>query len=129
MGARYLIDSNLIIDYTASRLPEKGSDFLESIFNTDFLISVVVKIEVLGFGDVPARMKALEAFLDTATVLALDERVTGQAIALRAGHKKLKLGDAIIAATALVHGLVLLTRNTDDFKNIPGLSILDPHSL
>ncbi|MFM9838200.1 MAG: hypothetical protein ACKVOQ_08050 [Cyclobacteriaceae bacterium] len=47
MGQRYLIDSNVLIDYTSSRLPLKGSDFAEHIFNTDFLISVAVKIEVL----------------------------------------------------------------------------------
>ncbi len=45
MGKRYLIDSNVIIDYTALRLPEKGSDFVENLFDTDFLISVATKIE------------------------------------------------------------------------------------
>ncbi len=61
MGERYLIDSNVIIDYSANRLPAKASDFVEKLFNTDFLISVVTKIEVLGFGqikttDVPLEM-------------------------------------------------------------------------
>lgn len=56
MGQRFIIDSNVIIDYTASRLPQKGSDFAEHVFNTDFLISVAVKIEVLGFDDVPAKI-------------------------------------------------------------------------
>ncbi len=40
MGQRYLIDSNAIIDYSALLLPQKGSDFVENIFNNDFLISV-----------------------------------------------------------------------------------------
>ena len=31
MGKRYLIDSNVIIDYTSSQLPQKGSDFVENI--------------------------------------------------------------------------------------------------
>jgi len=38
-----------------------------------------------------------------------------------------KLPDAIIAATALVHGLPLLTRNTTDFSALPGLTLLNPH--
>ena len=36
------------------------------------------------------------------------------------------LGDAIIAATALVHGLKLVTRNVDDFEHITGLELLNP---
>jgi predicted nucleic acid-binding protein len=36
------------------------------------------------------------------------------------------LGDAIIAATALVHGLTLVTRNVDDFKHIAGLELENP---
>ncbi|CAN5393106.1 hypothetical protein BH10BAC3_BH10BAC3_30350 [soil metagenome] len=41
----------------------------------------------------------------------------------------MKLGDAIIAATALVHNLTLLSPNTADFKNITGLVVIDPHAL
>jgi predicted nucleic acid-binding protein len=55
--------------------------------------------------------------------------VTAKTIHLRRTYKKLKLGDAIIAATALVHGFTLVTRNTKDFKNIEGLEVLDPYAL
>ena len=59
MGQRYLIDSNVIIDYTSSRLPKNGSDFVERIFNSEFLISVVVKIEVLGFDEISNKIVAM----------------------------------------------------------------------
>jgi predicted nucleic acid-binding protein len=36
------------------------------------------------------------------------------------------LGDALIAATALEQGLPLVTRNTDDFKWIAGLQLVNP---
>jgi hypothetical protein len=36
------------------------------------------------------------------------------------------LGDALVAGTALVHGLTLVTRNTEDFDWIPGLPLFDP---
>jgi predicted nucleic acid-binding protein len=36
--------------------------------------------------------------------------------------------DAIIAATALVHDLSLVTRNEEDFKDIPGLRLVKPFS-
>jgi predicted nucleic acid-binding protein len=39
---------------------------------------------------------------------------------------KIKLPDAIIAAIALVYNLILVTRNTNDFKNIGGLQLENP---
>ncbi len=36
------------------------------------------------------------------------------------------LADAIIAATALVHGLELVTRNVDDFQHVSGLRLVNP---
>ena len=39
------------------------------------------------------------------------------------------LGDALIAATAPVHGLTLVTRNVKDFRWIDGLDLLDPATI
>jgi predicted nucleic acid-binding protein len=41
-------------------------------------------------------------------------------------QKRMGLADAIIAATALVHALPLVTRNTMDFQNIEGLRLINP---
>ncbi|MFN0077866.1 MAG: hypothetical protein ACKVY0_15530 [Prosthecobacter sp.] len=38
----------------------------------------------------------------------------------------MSLGDAFIAATALEHDLELATRNTDDYKHITGLRLVNP---
>ncbi|MCF8381671.1 MAG: PIN domain-containing protein [Bacteroidales bacterium] len=40
--------------------------------------------------------------------------------------KKIKTPDAIIAATAMVHGCTLITNNEKDFNNIKGLKIANP---
>jgi predicted nucleic acid-binding protein len=37
-----------------------------------------------------------------------------------------KLGDAIIAATAVAHGIPLVTRNEDDFNHIADLDLRNP---
>ena len=38
------MDSNVLIDYMALILPQSGSDFVEQLFNDDFLISIIVTI-------------------------------------------------------------------------------------
>jgi predicted nucleic acid-binding protein len=127
MEQRYLIDSNVLIDYLAERIPQAGCDFVEQIFVEQFLISVIVKIEVLGYNDIPHKMEAMEKFVAMSQTIPLDNHITQRTIELRRKHKKLKLGDAIIAATALEHQLVLLTRNVDDFKSVSGLQIINPY--
>jgi toxin FitB len=58
----------------------------------------------------------------------LNEVVIEKTIAIRQ-TKKIGLGDAIIAATALEHEMTLVTRNLADFKNIQGLKLIDPYEL
>lgn len=55
----------------------------------------------------------------------MDDEVIELAIQLRQ-QKKMKLGDAIIAATAVAYNIPLVTRNEDDFKHIPGLDLRNP---
>jgi predicted nucleic acid-binding protein len=83
---------------------------------------------VLGFNELPAKMSSMEDFVNTAVVLPLDELVTSHVISLRRQYK-IKLGDAIIAATALAYDLTLITHNTVDFNNIRGAQIIDPYKM
>ena len=129
MGQRYLLDTNVIIDYTANLLPENGKQMISSIIDDEFNISIINKIEVLGFNDLSFKMTQLEAFLDLSNVIPLDETVSEKTIYLRRVYKKIKLGDAIIAATCLVYEFVLLTRNTKDFINIEGLDVINPYEI
>lgn len=75
MEQRYLIDTNVIIDYTSNLFDVEESAFVENIFNTGFNISVVVKIEALGYNDASTKMQLLEEFLITATILHLNDAV------------------------------------------------------
>jgi toxin FitB len=128
MGKKYLIDTNVIIDYTSNLLPETAIDFVENLFEQDFKISNITFIEVLGFNETSEKIAQLVAFLDLATVLPLDDLVTKETIALRR-QKKIKLPDAIIASTALAYNLTLVTRNSKDFARIEELEVLNPHDL
>jgi len=129
MGQGYLIDSNVIIDYISSKLPSNAGDFVEQLFKENFIISVVAKIEVLGFNDLPDKVILMEEFINMAIQLPLDKHVIKQTIELRRNYKKLKLGDAIIAATAMEHDLTLISRNVKDFIRINGLKLLNPYIL
>jgi predicted nucleic acid-binding protein len=64
-------------------------------------------------------------FFAASTVLPISDDVILRATKLRQ-RKKLTLGDALIAATALVHGLTLVTRNEPDFLWLTELQVLNP---
>jgi predicted nucleic acid-binding protein len=91
-------------------------------------ISVVTKIEVLGFQVPEEHQQLLSNFITDAIVLDLTYQVVNICIDIRKKYKT-KLPDAIIAATALAFNMILTTRNTSDFKNIDGLQVIDPYSL
>ncbi len=129
MGQKYLIDTNVISHLFADRLPKVGKEFLATIINTDFVISVAVEIEVLTYHETPEKMPLIEEFIQLATILPLDKEVTQKAIELRRNYRKMKLGDAIIGATAVVHSRTLITNNTKDFANIKGLNLVDLHKI
>lgn len=126
MEQGYLIDTNVIIDNFGNKLPEKAKSLLYSI---DLTVSAVTKIEVLGWVNASQKqLKPLYEFMEIARILPINEAVIEKTITIRQ-TKKIALGDAIIAATALVYNLVVISRNTSDFKNIKGLQIIDPYKI
>ena len=66
--------------------------------------------------------------ISDSTILALSDDIADKCIMLRKANK-FKLPDAIIAATALVNNLTLITRNIDDFKNINELQIINHYAV
>lgn len=46
---QYLIDTNAVIDYLGNKLPVSGMDFMNTVIDAVPNVSVVTKIEVLGF--------------------------------------------------------------------------------
>ena len=125
MGKGYLIDSNVLIEYTGDLLPERAYSFVSGVIDEQFNISVINKIEVLGYNTAG---KDMEDFIGLADVFELSEEVTSKTIELRKTYKT-KLPDAIIAATALVNKFGIVTRNTKDFDKIEGLEVVNPYEM
>jgi predicted nucleic acid-binding protein len=126
--SQYLIDTNAVIDYLGQKIAPSGMNFMNVIIDNVPNLSVVTKIEVLGFNTPKKHYQVLEQFMQDAVILDLSDNVVDATIEIRKKYKT-KLPDAIIAATALVYNLILITRNTSDFKNIMGVQVIDPHSL
>lgn len=123
MGEKYLIDTNALLEYVAGVLPTNAHIFVESVINDNFNVSVINRIEILGH---ESATKELIDVMDLANTQQLTEDVEKQTINLRK-QKKIKLPDAIVAATALVHDFVIISRNTKDFQNIDGLVCVNPY--
>lgn len=125
MGPGHLLDTNSVIDFSAGRLSDKAHQRIAQIIDDFPQISIINKIELLGFSNVPTQ---IISFTENALVIALDDDIAAETINLRKKYK-IKLPDAVIAATAIVSNLTLVTSNVDDFKNIDGLTILNPRSI
>jgi len=123
----YLIDSNVLIDYVVERFKPQQLLKLDTIFDIELNVSVITKIETLGFNAPPEEEKKMLQFFSVANIIALTDEIIQLTIHLRK-TVKLKTPDAIIAATALVYNYTLFSRNLSDFKNIPGLTVIDPHT-
>ena len=123
---KYLLDTNTLIYYIADKIPQKELSAIEKILEEDFNISIITKIEFLGwrFYDNESFAKAKE-FIALANIINLDNKIADMAIDLRRKYN-LKLGDAVIAATALFHNLILVTRDEKDFKKMEKIHIYNP---
>lgn len=123
---QYLWDSNTIINYLEGSLPGSSLETLDKLVNDRPVISVISQMELLGWPN--ASVEDLELpreFISISEVLQLTPEVISQTIDIRQ-QVKIKLPDAIIAATALVNKLVLLTSNASDFRQIDNLLLIDP---
>jgi toxin FitB len=109
--ADLLVETDVCIDHLESirRLPRRSR----------LAYSVITRVELLAGGsEYEPAVRRLLAGMDE---LIVDRRVADRAGDLR--RLGLKMPDAIIAATGLVHHLTLLTNNKSDFRRVPDLRL------
>ena len=125
---QYLIDTNSVIDYLGEKLPVTGMNFMNNVINGVPNVSVIAKIELLSFNAPDEHYQLLVNFMNDATIFNLTDNIVNTSIDIRKKYKT-QLPDAVIAATALVYNLILISRNIADFKNIESLRLIDPYKL
>lgn len=123
---KYLYDTKIFIDYFADE------EEVAVLFSEDFLtqheviVSTIVKIELLCYSGLSSEEdRVIRDVLEQFEIIRIPPEIEEKTIALRKNYA-IKLPDAIIAATALCQEACLVTRNTDDFQNIPDLSLYNP---
>jgi toxin FitB len=77
----------------------------------------------------PGKAQAIEAWLDLVAqsdnILPMNGRTFRQGTTLLHGRSDTLIEDAMIAATAILHGVTVVTRNVRDFR-VFGVAVLDP---
>jgi len=117
-----LLDSNIFI-YAV--LPEY-EQLRQWCMKQDICASNITRLEVLGYHRLnDADKNDLYHLFERAEIYPVSSSIIDSAIQLRQ-RRKMSLGDAIIAATALEFRQTLVTHNVDDFKWVEGLKVVDP---
>jgi predicted nucleic acid-binding protein len=117
-----LLDSNIVI-YSHKAEYKELRDFIRK---DNVFISAITCLETLGYHQISNQEKEyLQRFFAVVTILPISDAVIQNAIMLRQ-QRNISVGDALIASTALLNNLTLVTRNTKDFAWIYNLKLLNP---
>ena len=124
---KFLIDTNIAIYFLEGILPEESKDYIIDILSHESNLSVISKIELLSWNKLTTKQESkTRTFIQASNVKSLSDKIIETTIKIRKKGRKIKLPDAIIAATAMEYKYTLLTRNIKDFENIKGLKCLNP---
>lgn len=124
-GTPFLLDTNVLIYHIRLALSDEVTQRIgDALKSQRAFISVITRIEMLASkGHTDDSLHQTTALIRLPPELAMGEAVIEQTIRIRKTFG-LKLPDAVIAATALAHGLQLMTGNASDFKRVAGLNLL-----
>ena len=129
----YLLDSDTLIDYFAN-VPDIVT-LVDSLTPAGIAVSIITYMELYqGVLRGSAAASQLTAFLDSVPLLPISVPVAQRCAQLREtlaaqGRRvRSRALDLLIAATALEYSLTLVTANTADYQDIPGLQLLNPRT-
>jgi len=117
----YLIDTNIIIYYLEGE--QAAISFLRT-HRGKLAISSITWMETLSYPFTVDEEQVVRTFLQEFRLVEISSPVMELSVEIRR-KKKMKLPDAIIAASAVHHDLILATRNIKDFKGT-AVKTIDP---
>ncbi|MCY7349927.1 MAG: type II toxin-antitoxin system VapC family toxin [Cytophagaceae bacterium] len=135
----YLLDTNAVIFYLKGGLPQPDgvfraftpseSAFLDGIFDVAPQCSIVTQIELMAKSN-PGGQEAtkIKTILRNSVIFEIGQDLVEETIRVRRDHR-LKMPDALIAATALVQDLALISGNFHDFGKVLGLKFINLFAL
>ena len=118
MGKRFLIDTSACSSFILGKLSDESTTLMSSLPESN--ISIVSRIELLSWKADIIIETAVQELVNVSSIFDLSEEIIQKTIEIRR-KVKIKLPDAIIAATAIVNGFVLLSTNDKDFVRVPKL--------
>ena len=130
----YLLDTNVVSELRRTKPHGAVVAWLRGVEDADLHLAAVSLGEIQAGMEItreqdPAKAAEIEAWLELVAgswnVLAADGRVFRAWARLMHGRDDRLIEDALIAATAQVHGLTVVTRNVKDFRPF-GVTVLDP---
>ena len=124
---KYLWDTNIVIYYLQQQFSPNAEKYIDSLLlKSPPVISAITEIELLCWKTTSKKdIQVLQSFISDSFVIELEQTIKNKTAEIRK-TSNIKLPDAIIAATAILYDLELVSRNTKDFKNIKGLSLINP---
>lgn len=134
---RYLLDTNVVSELRKLRPHGGAVAWLESLNDAQLYVSAVTLGEIQAGIELTREQDAqkaleIEAWLDllagSYNILPMDAAIFRAWARLMHRKSDTLYEDAMIAATAVVHGLTVATRNVADFKTL-GLEVFNPFSL
>ena len=126
MAERYLIDTSVVIKYLNASISADSLSKLDQIIDQESRISFITEIELQVCNPSnPDDMAIYQEFVASSLVIGIDSNIIRETIRIRK-HYRIKLPDALIAATALVNDLVLVADNDRDYEKVSDLKYINP---
>lgn len=124
---KFLLDTNIVVGFLNDY--QKVSQFFrDRLINEDLCLSQITRMELLGFPSItPEEEYSINSFISLIEIISLSNLIADKTIQLRR-KRNLKLPDAIIAATAIVHDSTLVTCDADLTNSIPELKVINPNT-
>lgn len=116
-GIDFFADTNFLIHV------HQGNKIVEPFLDYNFATSYITEIELLGvFSINKAQQHAMKELLKDCVILEMNNRIKDLCIKLKQKYK-IKIPDAIIAASSIIYELPLITSDSD-FKMVTELSLI-----